>query len=129
MPIAPLADSAYAWILGLSIVSLIPFIALIRKCTVGLAEGRKKKLNNVESESDTKSMVMEIFEIYHRFKRYESHITYSFWSFIGIVVSSISGMVCQYFGMDNLYALLPLTLSGIIFSINFISLLWWYVKH
>lgn len=123
------ADSSYAWIFGISIVSSIPFITLIRKCNVGLAEGRTKELNNVESKSDTKSMVVEIFEIYHRFKRYESHITYSFWSFIGIVVSSISGMIFQYFGTDNLYALLPLTLSGIIFSINFISLLWWYVKH
>ena len=127
MPIA--ADSSYVWIFGISIVSSIPFITLIRKCTVGLVEGRTKELNNVENKSDTKSMVVEIFEIYHRFKRYESHITYSFWSFIGIVVSSVSGMIFQYFGMDTLYVLLPLILSGIIFSINFISLLWWYVKH
>ena len=123
------ADNSYAWIFGISIVSSIPFITLIRKCNVDLAEGRTKELNNVKSKSDTKSMVIEIFEIYHRFKRYESHITYSFWSFIGIAVSSISGMVFQYFRLDNLYVLLPLTLSGIIFSINFISLLWWYVKH
>ena len=123
------ADSSYAWIFGISIVSSIPFITLIRKCNVGLAEGRTKELNNVKSKSDTKSMVIEIFEIYHRFKRYESHITYSFWSFIGIAISSISGMISQYFRMDNLYVLLPLTLSRIVFSINFISLLWWYVKH
>jgi len=123
------ADSSYAWIFGISIVSSIPFITLIRKCNVGLAECRTNELNNVGSKSDTKSMVVEIFEIYHRFKRYESHITYSFWSFIGIAISSISGIICQYFGMDNLYALLPLTLLGIIFSINFISLLWWYIKH
>ncbi len=64
--------------IGISIVSSIPFITLIRKCNVGLAKGRTKELNNVENESDTKSIVIKIFEIYHRFKRYESHITYSF---------------------------------------------------
>lgn len=129
MPITSLANSPYAWIFGISIASSIPFITLIRKCTVDLVESRNKKLNNINDGSDTKLIFIEMFEIYRKFKRHDSLITYSFWSFIGIVVSSISGIICQYFELNSFYATPSLILSGIIFFINFIPLLWWYVKH
>ncbi len=129
MSIESIMNGPFIWLLGLFLVALIPFIKFIRNCTKELVNLRKNELDGLNDNNEIKSIFSEMFKIYRKYNRYDSYITYSFWSFVGIIASSAFGIFCQNFDWNQLYAIAPILLFGVIFSGNFIILAWWYVKN
>lgn len=118
----------FIWLLGIFVGLLLPFIKFIRNCTSELMKYRTKELDNLNGNEDVKLIFSQMFNIFKKYDRFDSYITYSFWSFIGIIVSSVFGILFQYLEW-NQYAIILLLLSGVVFSGNFIILAWWYSKH
>jgi len=122
-------DGPFIWLLGIFLVGLIPYIKFIRRCTGELSEVRKIEIDYVNVDDNIKSTIYQILNIHRKYNRRDSYITYSFWSFIGIIASSAFGTFCQYLDLDQLYATVPIALFGGVFSINFITIAWYYVKN
>jgi len=129
MSIESMMNGPFIWLLGLFLVTLIPFLKFIRNCTKELLKFRQNELNDLNETDEIKSIFSKMFKIYRKYNRYDSYITYSFWSFIGIIASSAFGIFCQNVDWNQLYAIGPVLLFGVIFSGNFIILTWWYVKN
>ena len=122
-------DGPFIWLLGIFFGGLIPYIIFIRRCTGELSEFRGSEIDNLNADDNIKSTIDKILNIHRKYNRRESYISYSFWSFIGIIASSAFGIFCQYFDLDQLYAIAPILLFGGIFSINFITIALYYVKN
>ena len=122
-------DGPFIWLLGIFLVVLLPFIKFIRHCTGELKRVREFEIDNLNVDDNIKSTIYQIFNIHRKYNRRDSYITYSFCSFIGIIASSAFGLLCQYFDLDQLYAIVPILLFGGIFSINFITIAWYHVKN
>ena len=122
-------DGPFIWLLGIFLVGLLPFIKFIHHRTGELTRVREFEIDNLNVDDNIKSTIYQIFNIYRKYNRRESCISYSFWSFIGIIASSAFGILCQYLDLDQLYAIMPILLFGGIFSINFITIAWYHVKN
>ena len=119
----------FIWLLGIFLVGLLPYIKFIHHCTRELKKIREIEIDNLNLDDDIKSTIYQIFNVHRKYNRRDSYITYSFWSFIGIIASSAFGTLCQYYDLDQLYAIVPILLFGGIFSINFITIAWYHVKN
>ena len=129
MSFESIMDGPFIWLIGIFLTGLIPYIIFIHHCTRELMTVRKIEIDNLNMDDNIKSTIYEIFNIYRKYNRRESYITYSYWSFVGIIASSAFGIFSQYLDFDQLYAIAPTLLFGGIFSINFIPLAWYYVKN
>ena len=128
MLIELIMDGPFVWLFALFFAPLIPIIKFNRDCTRELVKFRNDELDDINQDNDVKSIFSQMFIIHRKYNKYDSYITYSFWSLIGIIASSAFGILCQYYDLNQLYAIAPLLLFGTIFSGNFITLAWWYVK-
>ena len=129
MSFESIMDGPFIWLLGIFLAGLIPYIMLIRRCTGELSEFRESEIDKVKVEDNIKSTIYQILNIHRNYNRRESYITYSYWAFIGIIASSSFGTLCQYYDLDIIYAIAPILLFGGIFSINFITIAWYYIKN
>lgn len=129
MLIELIMDGPFVWLFALFFIALIPIIKFNRDCTRELVKFRNNELDNINQDNDVKSVFSQMFIIHRKYGKHDSYITYSFWSLIGIIASSAFGILCQYYDLNRLYAIAPLLLFGTIFSGNFITLAWWYVKN
>ena len=119
----------FIWLLGIFLAGLLPYIKFIHHCTRELKEFREIEIDNLNLDDNIKSTIYQLFNVHRKYNRRDSYITYSFWSFIGIIASSAFGILCQYFDLDQLYAIVPILVFGGIFSINFITIAWYHVKN
>lgn len=119
----------FIWLFGIFLALLLPYIKFIHHCTKELKEIREIEIDNLNLDDNIKSTIYQIFNIHRKYNRRDSYITYSFWSFIGIIASSAFGVLCQYFDLDQLYAIVTILLFGGIFSTNFITIAWYHVKN
>jgi len=122
-------DGPFIWLLGLFLAGLLPYIKFIHHRTRELERVRESEIDNLNVDNNIKSTIYQMLNIHRKYNRRESYITYSFWSFIGIIASSSFGIFCQYFDFDQLYAIVPILLFGGIFSINSITIAWYYGKN
>ena len=129
MLIELIMDGPFVWLFALFFASLIPIIKFNRDCTRGLVKSRNDELDDINQDTDVKSVFSQMYTIHRKYNKYDSYITYSFWSLIGMITSSALGILCQYYNLNQQYAIAPLLLFGTIFSGNSIILAWWYVKN
>ena len=118
----------FIWLFGISLPLLFPHIILVRRCTEELRTFRDREINNLNMDDNIKSTIYQILNIHRKYNRRDSYITYSYWSFVGIIASSAFGIFCQYSDLDQLYAIATILLFCAIFSISSITIAWYYVK-
>ena len=115
----------------------IVLILFCIKCTEKTAKCKRYELANITINDfargdDLKRCVLEINNKIRKYDRRNANITYTYWSYVGMIFSSGYALVCQYLSLNGSYiqmAVPALVLSGIFFGINFATVAWRAITH
>ena len=92
----------------------------------------KITINEIARGDELKKCVLDINNEIRKYDRRHANITYTYWSYIGMTLSSGYALGCQYLGLDDAYtqmALPALVLSGIFFGTNLVTVAWRAITH
>jgi|WetSurMetagenome_2_1015567.scaffolds.fasta_scaffold165005_3 hypothetical protein len=115
----------------------IPFVLFNMRCAKEVTKCRnyelsKVKIDRLNSENSLKDCVIKIIKINRKYDYRHANINYAYWSYIGMILASGYGFLCEYFELDGNYAqpaLPALVLAGIIFSVNMVAVTWRAITH
>lgn len=115
----------------------IPLVLFNMRAANDVTRCKNYELNRVRieffgSENSFKECINTIFKINRKYDQRYANITYAYWSYIGMILSSGYGFLCEYFKLDGSYsqpAMPVFVLAGIVFSVNMVTVAWRAITH
>lgn len=120
------------WSTSTLLLLFIPFINYTRSCSQDLGKSYKSCLEGITVDlRNPITTFVEVIKLHRGHERENQQISYSFWSYIGLILSSGSLFTIQYEGVDGPYfwiVLVAIVLLAIFFAVNFVVVISRHLK-
>jgi len=120
------------WVTSTLVLLFIPFITYTRSCGKDLKDNYKTELRNTKFDlTNPINSFIEVMKLYREHERENQQISYSFWSYIGLMLSSGAFFSIQYSGLNGPYFWIvfgAVVLLASFFAVNFIVVISKHLK-